>query len=275
MSRRRGSGRGSLDYQQFAEEHHLLVEIENRVATVRLNRPEKRNAINFALHEGLEKIWRPLGADPDVGAIVLTGEGKGFCAGGDMVGFYPEDPGLFDKLRGPKNLVQEMVNCEAPIISAINGVAAGLGATLALLSDIIYMADDARIGETHVKMGLVAGDGGAAIWPLLVGLHRAKELLMGGELVTGSAAAEMGLVNYSVASADLLARATAHARKLAEGPAVAIRLTKRTLNQHLRHSIQLTLDAGLAAEMLSVETEDAKEAGRAFAEKREPRFRGR
>jgi enoyl-CoA hydratase len=264
-----------LDYQQFAEDHHLRIDIEDRVAIVRLNRPEKRNAINFALHEGLEKIWRPLGTDPDVGAIVITGEGKGFCAGGDMLGFYPSDPGPFEKLRGPKNLVQEMVNCEAPIVSAVHGVAAGLGATLALLADIIYMADDARIGDTHVKMGLVAGDGGAAIWPLLIGLHRAKELLMGGDLVTGLAAAEMGLINYSVPASDLLPRAIAHARKLAEGPAVAIRLTKMTLNQHLRNSINLTLDAGLAAEMLSVETADAREAGQAFAEKRDPRFLGR
>ncbi len=264
-----------MDYQEFAEAHDLTIDIEDRVAIVRLNRPEKRNAINFALHEGLEKLWRPLGTDPDVGAIVLTGEGKTFCAGGDMVGFYPSDPGPFDKLRGPKNLVHEMVNCEAPVIAAVNGVAAGLGATIALLSDIIYMADDARIGDTHVKMGLVAGDGGAAIWPLLIGLHRAKELLMGGELVTGVAAAEMGLVNYSVPSADLLDRAVAHARKLAAGPAVAIRWTKMTLNQHLRNSVNLTLDAGLAVEMLSVETDDAREAGAAFVEKREPKFRGR
>jgi enoyl-CoA hydratase len=264
-----------LDYQQFADEHHLLIEIEDRVAIVRLNRPEKRNAVNFALHEGLEKLWRPLGRDPDVGAIVITGEGKAFCAGGDMVGFYPSDPGPFDKLRGPRNLVLEMVNCEAPVVAAINGVAAGLGATIALLADIVYMADEARIGDTHVKMGLVAGDGGAVIWPLLVGLHRAKELLMGGDLVSGVVAAEMGLVNYSVPEADLLDRAMAHARKLADGPAVAIRWTKMTLNQHLRNSINLTLDAGLAVEMLSVETEDAKEAGQAFAEKRDPNFRGR
>lgn len=264
-----------MDYRQFADEHHLTIEIEDRVALVRLNRPEKRNAVDFALHEGLEKIWRPLGTDPDVGAIVLTGAGRGFCAGGDMLGFYPEDPGPFEQVRGPQRLVQEMVSCEAPVIAAVNGVAAGLGATIALLSDIIYIADDARIGDTHVNMGLVAGDGGAAIWPLLVGLHRAKEMLMGGELVSGPDAAAMGLVNHCVPADELLARALAHARRLADGPPVAIRWTKRTLNQHLRQSLNLTLDAGLALEMLSVETEDAREAGRAFGEKRKPTFRGR
>jgi enoyl-CoA hydratase len=264
-----------LDYQQFAEAHHLKIDIEDRVAIVRLDRPEKRNAVNFALHEGLERIFRPLGTDPDVGAIVLTGEGQGFCAGGDMVGFYPEDPGPFDLMRGPRQLVQEMVNCEAPVLAAVNGVAAGLGATIALLSDIVYMAEDARIGDTHVKMGLVAGDGGIVIWPLLVGLHRAKELLMGGELVSGPAAAEMGLVNHCVPAAELLPRTIAHARRLAEGPPIAIRWTKMALNQHLRHSMNLSMDTGLAAELLSVDTEDAREAGRAFAEKRDPRFRGR
>jgi enoyl-CoA hydratase len=264
-----------VDYQQFAREHHLKIDIEDRVAILRLDRPEKRNAINFALHEGLERIFRPLGTDPDVGAIVITGEGKGFCAGGDMEGFYPEDPGPFDLMRGPRRLVQEIVNCEAPVISAINGVAAGLGATIALLADIIYMADDARIGDTHVKMGLVAGDGGTVIWPLLIGLHRAKELLMGGELVSGPAAAEMGLINHCVPASELLPQAVAHARRLAEGPAVAIRWTKMALNQHLRHSLNLTMDAGLAMELLSVETEDFHEAGKAFIEKRSPKFRGR
>ena len=264
-----------MDYQRFAEEHHLKIEIQDRVAIVHLNRPEKRNAVNFALHDGLEKLWRPLGTDPSVGAIVLTGEGKGFCAGGDMVGFYPEDPGPFDLIRGPRQLVQEMVNCEAPVISAVNGVAAGLGATLALLADIIYIVDDARIGDTHVKMGLAAGDGGAVIWPLLIGLHRAKELLMGGELVKGPAAAEMGLVNYCVPASELLERAVTHARKLAAGPPVAIRWTKMVLNQHLRQSINLTMDSGLAVELLSVDTDDAREAGQAFVEKREPQFRGR
>lgn len=264
-----------MDYQPFADEHHLKIDIEDRVAIVRLDRPEKRNAVNFALHEGLERIFRPLGTDPDIGAIVITGEGQGFCAGGDMVGFYPEDPGPFDLMRGPRQLVHEMVNCEAPVLAAVNGVAAGLGATIALLSDIVYMADDARIGDTHVKMGLVAGDGGIVIWPLLVGLHRAKELLMGGELVSGPDAAAMGLVNHCVPADELLSTTIAHARRLAEGPPIAIRWTKMALNQHLRQSMNLAMDAGLAAELLSVESEDAREAGRAFAEKRDPVFKGR
>ena len=261
-----------MDYQRFGEEHHLRIEIEDRVATVRLNRPEKRNAVDHALHAGLEKLWRPLGTDPEVGAIVLTGEGKGFCSGGDVVGFYPEDPGPLEQMRGSRWLVQEMINCEAPVIAAVHGVAAGLGATIALLCDIVYMADDARIGDTHVNMGMVAGDGGAVIWPLLVGPHRAKELLMGGKLVGGPEAAAMGLVNHCVPAADLVARATEHARELAHGPQAAIRWTKLALNQQLRQSLNLAMDLGLAVEHLSIHTTDQKEAVAAFVEKRAPRF---
>jgi enoyl-CoA hydratase len=264
-----------VDYQRFAEDHHLEIDIEDRVATVRLNRPEKRNAVDHSLHTGLETIWRPLGTDPSVGAIVLTGAGKGFCAGGDVVGFYPEDPGPLEQMRGSRWLVQEMVNCEAPVIAAVHGVAAGLGATLALLCDIIYMAEDARIGDTHVNMGFVAGDGGAVIWPLLVGPHRAKEFLMGGTLLDGRKAAEIGLVNHCVPGEDLVERATEHARQLAHGPQVAIRWTKLALNQQLRQSLNLAMDVGLAVEHLSGHTEDQKEAVAAFVEKRQPKFTGR
>lgn len=264
-----------MDYARVAEEHHLQITVEDRVAVVRLDRPDKRNAVNHALHTGLENVWKPLGTDPDVGAIVLTGNGKGFCAGGDVVGFYPEDPGPLDQMRGSRWLVQEMINCEAPVIAAVNGVAAGLGATIALLCDVIYMAEDARIGDTHVNMGLVAGDGGAVIWPHLIGIHKAKELLMAGRLVTGSEAGEMGLVNHVVPGAELLDRAMDYARELANGPQAAIRWTKLALNQHLRQSLNLAMDVGLAVEHLSAGTADSQEAMAAFAEKRKPNFTGR
>jgi enoyl-CoA hydratase len=264
-----------VDYAQYGKDHHLDITIEDRVAIVRLDRPDKRNAVNHALHCGLENIWKPLGTDPEVGAIVLTGTGKAFCAGGDVVGFYPEDPGPLDQMRGTRWLVQEMVNCEAPIIAAVNGAAAGLGATIALLSDVIYMAEDARIGDTHVNMGLVAGDGGAVIWPLLIGPHRAKELLMSGRLVDGREAGAMGLVNHVVPGNELLDAAVGYARSLANGPQAAIRWTKLTVNQHLKQSLNAVLDVGVAVEHLAAETEDCKEAMRAFAEKRQPKFTGR
>lgn len=263
-----------MDYSQYGEQHHLAVRIEDRVAILTLDRPEVHNAVNHAVHVGLETIFRVLARDPDVGAIVLTGSGKSFCAGGDVKNYGRPDARPIDQLRGTRYLVQEMIACEAPIIAAVNGTAAGLGATIALLSDVIYMADTARIGDTHVKMGLVAGDGGAVIWPLLIGPHRAKELLMSGKLVTGLQAAEMGLVNHCVPVGQVLEEAVAFARELAHGPMAAIRWTKMAINQHIQHSINTTLNFSVAAEHLSAHTEDMREAVAAFAEKRDPKFTG-
>ena len=264
-----------MDYSSYAENHHLLVRIENRVAIVTLNRPEVHNAVNHAVHVGLESIFRKLARDPDVGAIVLTGNGKSFCAGGDVKGYGNEDERPIDQLRGTRYLVQEMIGCEAPIIAAVNGTAAGLGATIALLSDVIYMADSARIGDTHVKMGLVAGDGGAVIWPLLIGPHRAKELLMSGKLVSGTEAAAMGLINHCLPAEKLMDEAVAFATELAHGPIAAIRWTKMAINQGIQQSINTTLNFSVAAEHLSAHTEDMREAMTAFAEKRTPKFSGR
>jgi len=263
-----------VDYSQYAK-HFLNVEIKDRVAVITLNRPEVHNAINYEMHLGLENIFRQIGIDPDVGAIVITGEGKSFCAGGDVKGFGNPDPRPIDQLRGTRYLVQEMVNCEAPIISAVNGTAAGLGATVALLSDVIYMADSAKIGDTHVKMGLVCGDGGAVIWPLLIGPHRAKELMMAAKLVSGIDAAKMGLVNHCVPHAELMDHAMAYAHEVAHLPIAAVRWTKMAINQMLKQQVNLALDFGVAAEHLCVGTEDMKEAMSAFAQKRAPNFTGR
>jgi enoyl-CoA hydratase/carnithine racemase len=157
----------------------------------------------------------------------------------------------------------------------VNGVAAGLGATIALLCDVIFMADSARIGDTHVNMGLVAGDGGAVIWPLLVGPHRAKEFLMAGKMATAQDAAAMGLVNHIVAPDRLLDEALAYARELAARPKPAVRWTKMLINQAVQQNMNLMLSLGYATEQLSSHTEDQKEAVAAFFEKRKPKFTGR
>jgi enoyl-CoA hydratase len=262
-----------MDYSRYAQ-HHLNIRIEDRVAIVTLDRPDVHNAVNHAVHVGLETLFRELSRDPDVGAIVLTGSGKSFCAGGDVKGYGNPDDRPIEQLRGTRNLVQEIIACEAPLIAAVNGTAAGLGATLALLCDVIYMADTARIGDTHVKMGLVAGDGGAVIWPLLIGPHRAKELLMSGRLVSGPEAATMGLVNHCVPATALMDDTLAFARELAHGPIAAIRWTKMAINQGIQQSINTTLNFSVAAEHLTAHTQDMREAVSAFAEKREPKFTG-
>ena len=263
-----------MDYSHYHSEFNLKVEIEDKVALLTLDRPEKKNAIDLGLHEGLERVFRDLSYDNDVGAIVLTGAGDAFCSGGDLTGFYPEDHIFRNSMRS-RGLNWALLHCEAPIIAAVNGTAAGLGATIALMCDVIYMADTARIGDTHVKVGLTAGDGGQVIWPLLVGPHRAKEYLMAGELIPAAEADRIGLVNHVVPADELLDHARAYASKLANGAQSAIRWAKMAVNKMVEQQQVLNLDFGLATEFMCSEgTEDMAEARAAFTEKRAPRFKG-
>jgi enoyl-CoA hydratase len=263
-----------VDYSHYHSEHYLKVEIEDKVALVTMDRPDKRNAVDMHLHEGLEKIFRDLSYDNDVGAIVLTGAGKAFCAGGDLKGFYPENHIFRNSMRS-RALNWAILHCETPIIAAVNGTAAGLGATIALMCDVIYMADTAKIGDTHVAVGLTAGDGGQVIWPLLVGPHRAKEYLMAGEMIPAAEADRIGLVNHVVPADELLDHARAYATKLANGAQSAIRWAKMAINKMVEQQQVLNLDFGLATEfMCSAGTQDCAEAMTAFAEKRAPRFKG-
>lgn len=263
-----------MDYSHYQSDHNLKVEIEDKIATVTLDRPDKKNAIDFHLHEGLERAFRDLSYDPQVGAIILTGAGDAFCAGGDLKGFYPDDHIFRNSMRG-RGLNWAILHCEAPIISAVNGIAVGLGATIALMCDVIYMAESARIGDTHVKVGMTAGDGGQVIWPLLVGPHRAKEYLMAGELIPAAEADRIGLVNRVVPDDELLDHARAYASKLANGAQSAVRWTKMAVNKMIEQQQALNLDFGMATEFMCSEgTEDTKEAMQAFAEKRRPTFKG-
>lgn len=167
-----------------------------------------------------------------------------------------------------------MINIEQPLIAAINGHAIGLGATLALYCDITIISETAKIGDPHVKVGLVAGDGGAVIWPLLCGLSRAKEYLMTGALITGTEAERIGLVNHSVPNDQVMPKALEMAHTLAGLPARAIRWTKLSCNKRLKEDVNLMLDVSLATETLTFLSADHKEATQAFVEKRTPNFKG-
>jgi len=269
------------DYSRY---EFIKVAKSDRLATVTLNRPESLNAVNPPLHHELERIWIDLGDDPDVNAILLTGAGKAFCAGGDVKNMASRssadsapDPRRRFALNpgGARRLIERMLDVEQPIIGAINGDAVGLGATIALFCDVIVAAEKARFGDPHVRVGIVAGDGGAVIWPLLIGPARAKEFLMRGHLVNGAEAAKIGLVNYAVPLEEVLPKAEALARELADGPTWAIRWSKLSVNKWLKDQVNLILDASLAYEMLTFTTEDHKEAARAFVEKRRPKYQGR
>jgi enoyl-CoA hydratase len=184
----------------------------------------------------------------------------------------PEVDALFVEAR---KIILDLLEVEQPIISAINGPATGLGATLALFSDVIFAAENARIGDPHVRVGVVAGDGGAIIWPWLVGAARAKEYLMTGDLLTAQEAERIGLINRVVPPDKLMSTAMEFATRLANGPTKAIRWTKVSVNKILRDTTNLVLDTCLALEKQCFYTEDHKEAISAFVEKREPKFKGR
>jgi enoyl-CoA hydratase/carnithine racemase len=251
----------------------IVVRKDNGIATITLNRPDSRNAVSTRMHTELSEIWPRVSADPEIEAVVLTGAGKAFCAGGDVKGM---DAGAFrhhgTMTTEARLLVTTMLEVEQPVIAAINGDAIGLGATIALFCDITVASETARIADPHVRVGLVAGDGGAVIWPHLVGPNRAKEFLMRGNMINGADAARMGLVNYAVPAGEVMKKAGELARELADGPRWAIRWSKVSVNKVLKESVNLVLDASLAYEEISMTLDDHKEATRAFVEKRKPVF---
>jgi enoyl-CoA hydratase len=261
------------DYSRYQT---LKIDCADRVATVTLNRPESLNAVNEQMHTELETLFAEVAYDDAINAVVLTGSGRAFCAGGDIKGMDSRVREGVRRipLRGAKRLIQNMLEVEQPIIGAINGDAVGLGATLALFCDIIIADERARFGDTHIKVGLVAGDGGAIVWPLLVGVARAKEFLLTGDLLTATEAERIGLVNRVVPAGQAYTEGLTLAKRLAAGPTRVIRWTKLALNKRLKEEVNLVLDASLAVETLSMATDDHREAARAFVEKRPPRFTG-
>lgn len=267
------------DYGRFPT---LKTQLDDGVLTVTLNRPERLNAVGDGMHEHLEELWSDVAGDSNVRAVVLTGAGRAFCAGGDVRAMSERGGGSEagtiggGAVRpGARRLIQNVLEVNQPIIAAVNGPAVGLGATIALFCDIIIAGESARIGDTHVSVGLVAGDGGAVIWPLLIGVHRAKEMLMTGRILDARECERIGLVNRVVPDAELLPTAQELARELADGPSLAIRWTKASVNKLVRDRLNMILDSSLAFETMSMMSQDHKEAAKAFVEKRKPAFTGR
>jgi enoyl-CoA hydratase/carnithine racemase len=259
----------------------IKVEVTgNGIGLVTMNDPDKLNSIGPEQHRELEDIWLDLARDESIRVIVLTGAGRAFSAGGDvkrMAARAGTEFGLEYALRVPQNtlrLFEHMLLVPQPIIAAVNGDAIGLGLTVALFSDMSLVADDARLGDTHIKVGLVAGDGGAVIWPLLVGPQRAKEFLMRGKLLKGAEAAAMNLVNYAYPKDEVLAEAIKVAEEIAAQPVWAVRWSKAAVNKLLKSQLNQVLELSIAYESLTMLTQDYKEAVNAFAEKRKPEFKG-
>lgn len=246
-----------------------------RVLEITLNRPDKLNAVNAVLHTELARLFVDVSNDPDCDVAILTGAGRAFSSGGDigwMQDMIDQPDGFAQTGREAKQIVFGLIDCEKPIIAKLNGHATGLGATIALFCDVIFAADHARIGDPHVSVGFVAGDGGAVIWPQLIGYARAKEYLLTGDLMTAKEAADIGLINHVVPAAELDAKVDAFADRLVAGATKAIRWTKMSVNIGLRELATSIMDASLAYEALSNISPDHQEAVRAFAEKRAPVF---
>jgi enoyl-CoA hydratase len=260
----------------FSKYRTIRIERRGRILTLVLNRPDKLNAVDKAMHGELATIFADAADDLDSDVIVLTGEGRAFSAGGDIVWMQEMiDHGFEQTAREAKRIIFSLLDCEKPVIAKVNGHAAGLGATIALFCDVIFAAESARIGDPHVGVGFTAGDGGAVIWPRLIGYARAKEYLMTGEMMTATEAARIGLVNHAVPAAELDARVDAFADRLASGALVAIRGTKMSVNIGLKQLAASIMDACLAHETMSNASADHQEAVTAFKEGRKPRFTGR
>ncbi|RJG03185.1 enoyl-CoA hydratase/isomerase family protein [Noviherbaspirillum sedimenti] len=263
-----------MSYEHYT---HLAVRIDNYVATVSLNRPEVLNAVNAQLHHELSTIFFALAEDPAVSVIVLTGEGRAFCAGGDLDWVQElltsPRPYLENIIVGRK-IVMGILDCPKPIVCRINGDAIGLGATIALLCDITIAVDTASIADPHVRIGLVAGDGGALIWPQLVGYAKAKEYLLTGSRIKAAEAARIGLINYAVNADELDATVQQMVSKLISASPTAIQYTKMSVNVPLRQMVSSVLENSLAYEGLTIlQNTDLSEALVAFREKRPPVFK--
>lgn len=256
----------------------IATELRDRVLYATLSRPDVLNAVNKVMHEELQQLFVDVAHDSGVDVVAIRGAGRAFCAGGDikemsegeLTGLKGGESSLITS--GAARLIRDLIAVPQPIVAILNGDAVGLGATLALMCDIVIAADTARIGDPHVRVGLVAGDGGAVVWPLLVGVNRAKEYLMTGRLLTAREAERIGLVNAVHPQEELDAASERMIRSLADGPSMAVRWTKQAINTLLLERCDHVLDLSLSLEALSASLPAHREAVQAFNERRKPRF---
>lgn len=263
---------------QFSDYKTLAFERRAKVLQITLNRPDRLNAINEVMHGELARVFTQASSDPESDVVVLTGAGRAFSAGGDIEWMQKmiDQPDSFEKTaREGRQIIFSLLDCEKPVIAKLNGHVTGLGATMALFCDVIFAADTAQIGDPHVSVGLVAGDGGAVIWPQLVGYARAKEYLMTGKLMGAVEAERIGLINHVVPASELDAQVRDFADQLAAGATKAIKWSKMAVNIGLKQMAITILDASLAYEAMSNLTSDHQEAVNAFRQKRQPVFTGR
>jgi enoyl-CoA hydratase/carnithine racemase len=260
---------------------HFRFEVEDGVATVTFDRPERLNALTFDVYADLRDLLAELPHRDDVRSVVITGTGRGFCSGGDVediIGTLQEmgTKELLEFTRMTGSVVQRMRECPQPIVAAVNGVAAGAGAVIALAADLRVLARSARLAFLFIRVGLAGADMGAAyLLPRLVGLGRAAELLLLGDDVSSERAEELGLAYRVVDDEALAGQARAVARRLADGPALAHATTKLLLSREQDLDLAGSLELEAMAQALLMTSEDHREFYRAFREGRDPTWRGR
>jgi enoyl-CoA hydratase len=260
----------------FASYKSLHITCEDRIVTVMFNRPEAMNAIDEPTEREFVRFLSEGTSDVDFDVVIVTGAGRAFSAGGDFDWLQAviDDPSLFNTVQA-KRVVFGLLDFPKPIIAKVNGHAIGLGATIALFCDVIFAAKHAKIGDPHVNVGFSAGDGGAIIWPQLIGFARAKEYLMTGDPLLAIDAERIGLINHAVDAEKLDAEVAAFAKRMAKGALRSISWTKQTVNIGLRQIATSVMDASVAYEALSNITQDHREAVAALREKRKPIFTGK
>ncbi|HTB10075.1 MAG TPA: enoyl-CoA hydratase-related protein [Bryobacteraceae bacterium] len=256
---------------------------EARVATITLNRPAKRNAYSETMvHEILEAL-ADARDDDEIRAVILTGEGKGFCAGGDIGRDFQYPPryrghrleSMLEMRENMHVLIRFLDRFDKPVIAAVNGAAVAGGLTLALACDFRIAAESAKLGDTSLKFGLIPDEGGAYLFPRFMGTDRALKMSLLSEVYSAREALGLGLVTEVVSDAELMTRARELAARLAEGPPIAIRITKRMMYKQRTMQLDNALEDAAMATLVTNYTEDVKEGTAAFHEKREPQFKGR
>ncbi len=259
----------------------LLFTVEDQIATLTLNRPDQRNAFNDEMIELWAAALEECHRRPDIQVVVVTGAGRAFCSGGDIgemqqrlsEGNSLSQKRFIDRVHRVALILSTM---DKPVIAAINGAATGAGMDMALMCDIRFAADSARLAETYVKVGLAPGDGGAYFLPRLIGVAKALELLWAGDFIDAYEAERLGLVNRVLPAAELMSYTYEFARRLAQGPSVAIHLIKRMVYEGLRSdNLRANLDMASSHLAVTTSTRDHREAVTAFLEKRQPKFEGR
>lgn len=257
-----------INYDDLAPE--LIVESKGDLRIVTMNRPEHMNAFSAELHDAMCAMWDRFDDDEEAGAVVLTGAGRSFSAGGDMellLETHKNQRIARRRCREAERLARAYINCELPIVAAVNGPAVGLGCSLAVMADLVVMSEDTFMADPHVNVGVVAGDGGVLVWPLMMSLLQAKEYLLLGDRIPAADCMRLGLANRVAPEKDVMPMALDLAARLASKPRQALRDTKRALNIHLQDAAVSVLPFAMAAEEATFALEDVRNVAMSFLAK--------